>query len=490
MFVHTADVARQIDKKAIETIGIPSMVLMEHAAIQVSAIITEKYSVHDSIAIVCGPGNNGGDGLAIARLLKEKGYDVDVCIISQHLSKDEELQRNILNQLDIPIFHTLQRPHYDVIVDCIFGNGLSRPVEGKYRDVIIEINQRSSQVVSVDVPSGLDATTGRILGCCINATLTIALDCYKQGHLLHQGPDVVGELIGVDIGIPSQLHPAQSQWIDKDVACLPSRPKNSHKGTYGKCLMIGGSQSMHGAITLAANACYRSGVGTLTLMIPDSIGDILASKMDFAMQLRMPDRGGFFSEESIPMIKEKINDFEFISIGNGIGRTETTKKIVEIILESDKPVILDADAFWNIKDQTELLNRKYPTICTPHVKELSLLLDCSTSSIVEDPFQATEDFCNKYPNVTLVLKSNVTIVSKHHKSYVLYAPNSGLSKGGSGDILCGIIAGLYGQSKETVQSCITGVFVHSQAAKQNKDPMALLPDDIIENLDATYKKLR
>lgn len=493
MNVCSADEARKIDTRAMTHYHIPSLILMEHAA-QKCAERIKKEGPDKKSVIVCGPGNNGGDGLAIARLLVLDRIRPYVFMMGSHMSESEKVQYDILKAMHVPI-HTqveealLKITEADIVVDALFGNGLTRNIEGPYADVINHINACKNKVYAVDIASGLDATTGRILGTCIHADATIALDCYKRGHWIGQGLEVSGQIECADIGIPHDDSISPFQMIDEDLAkaCLPIRKNHSHKGTFGKALMIGGCQSMHGAITMAAQACYHSGIGTLTLMIPDCIGDIIAYKMDSVMRQIVKSENGYFSND---ILQKDISRYDIITIGNGLGRTEITKEIVKKVLKTDAPVILDADAIWGIQEQSELLNRSNETILTPHIKELSYILQRKTSDIANNPIEAALEFSKRFPNCTLILKSSITIIVKGNRRLIWAHPNSALAKGGSGDILCGIVTGLFGQNKDACKAAICAAYIHGKSADTKKDPAAFQPDDCIENINRIFVQLR
>ena len=498
-YIHTAQVARNIDYQSIHTIGIPSMVLMEHAAIESTKYIYSKIKKNDLVVILCGPGNNGGDGLAIARLLWQKGIQASIFIPSvEKMSDDEKHQYDILCQMHVSCMQDIKEvcekiQYADIIVDCLFGNGLSRDVTGNYQVLIEKANESHAYIFSIDVPSGLNATSGKILNTCIHAHTTIALDCFKIGMFICDGPKVCGNIQHVDIGIPQFLHESDScLYLDQQQAkeLLPIRNNFTHKGTFKKALMIGGSQSMHGAITLAAQACYKSGIGTLTLMIPECIGDILAKKMEFAMNLRVKDKDGFMDYTSYLQYRENLKNYGLITIGNGMGQNQNTKDIVQDVLSMNIPTIVDADAIWALKDCTDILKRETPTILTPHIKEMSYLTHKSVKEILDNPYQIVNDFIESYPNCTIILKSSISLIAGKNGLYVLNAPNSALAKGGSGDILCGIVAGICGQSDNYLDACATAAYIHSQTAKRDIDSACYQPEDCIQEIPAVFKKLR
>ena len=297
----TAAQARLADKTAIHEHKIPSLILMEHAALGCTKIIQKHLQPGDQILILCGPGNNGGDGLAIARLLQRP------CFVyapkASSMSNDERIQWDMLEKNEQVHFSSFEETlsliqNADMVIDALFGNGLSRNIEGNYKTLIDAVNASNAFVISVDINSGLDATTGKILNTCIISDLTICLDCIKTGQLINDGKKVCSKLECIPIGIPQTIHKDLKTAILLDTKeakrLLPQRPDDGHKGTFGKSLMIGGSYSMHGAITMAARACYQSGIGTLTCFVPNSIHDILAQKMEIAKLKNADDIDGYF----------------------------------------------------------------------------------------------------------------------------------------------------------------------------------------------------
>lgn len=486
IFVCNGDEARYRDAQAIHHYHIPSLILMEHAAIA----SIEKVKWTNPILILCGPGNNGGDGLAIARLLFLQGHEVYVFAPApEKMSADEKVQWDAIKLFDFSKTHNIQQAaswiEGKMVVDCLFGNGLNRPILGEYSWLIDQVNASDSFVVSIDVPSGLHATSGKKLGNCIHANQTIALDCIKRGHLIQNGPQCCQHLDVVDIGIP--------KWIRSGFPLvqnikLPKRNKQSHKGTFGKALMVGGSSSMHGAITMACMACFRCGIGTLTTLTPDSIQSILALKMEYTMNLCAPTINGNFSPEAITILQEIQNRFDILTIGNGMGQNDTTKNMVSCALNSKNTVLIDADGCHDI--DKEALRKANSVILTPHIKEMTYLVDKSIQEILDDPFSTVSSFCQQYPNCTLVLKGAMTLIGNNKSIYVHYKPNSALAKGGSGDILCGMIAGLFGQLKDPLQACIAGVYLHSQCADIKKDPACILPQDLFDQIEIAISKMR
>ncbi|SUO04355.1 yjeF C-terminal region, hydroxy-ethyl-thiazolekinase-related protein [Faecalicoccus pleomorphus] len=477
----TAAQARLADKTAIHEHKIPSLILMEHAALGCTKIIQKHLQPGGQILILCGPGNNGGDGLAIARLLQRP------CFVyapkASSMSNDERIQWDMLEKNEQVHFSSFEETlslmqNADMVIDALFGNGLSRNIEGNYKTLIDAVNASNAFVISIDINSGLDATTGKILNACIISDLTICLDCIKTGQLINDGKKVCSKLECLSIGIPQTIHASLKTAIllDSEEAkqLLPRRSNDGHKGTFGKALMIGGSYSMHGAITMAARACYQSGIGTLTCFVPDCIHDILAQKMEFAMLKSGEDKNGYFSNTAIEVLTKETGKYDIVTIGNGMGQQESTKELVQKALQLSTCTLFDADACWAIREHPELLRQDFSIILTPHIKEMTYLCHRSLSEILQDPFGTVQEFCASYPNCTLVLKSDITLIGHKDQMYVLHQPNSALAKGGSGDILCGIIAGLYGQCRNAFQAAAIGTYIHSCCAKQKKDPACFM----------------
>ena len=464
-YIHTQTTARNIDHAAIKTYQIPSLILMEHAAIKSAEIIEQIANTNQSICILCGPGNNGADGLAIARLLQPKYPNLYVVVPEiKKMSDEEKIQFQMIQNLKIPFSQNLPNVTYDIYIDCLFGNGLSRDITGFYKTMIQTVNTSHSTIISIDMPSGIDSTMGNVLGCAIHADYTISLDCYKQGQWLNEGKNHCGKLYLVDIGIPQILHQKcmdKIKVLNEEDIHLPNRPLNAHKSTFGKALMIGGSQNMHGAIHMASLSAYKSGIGTLTLMVPECISNVLAIKSDFYMLLQCADRNGIFSSKAIELLKQNINNYSILSIGNGMQ-----------------------------KKNIDLLKRNETTILTPHIKEISDLTGINVSTILSNPFEVARDFSKEYPSCVLILKSSQTYIAHQGNVYVLNAQNAGLAKGGSGDILCGIVVAMLGQCKDSLQAALCATYIHSQSAKLDIDSASFMPEDIINNIPNVLKRLR
>ena len=491
-----------MDQKASRDYGIPTILLMEHAAQALCDAFIQLYDQSQKVCVVCGPGNNGGDGFALARLLYQNQYCVSVyCpVLPDKMSQDELINAKMVEALEIPYYQTFDAflevlKQCDVVVDALFGVGLSRDIQGDYSDLIKTINQSEKAVVSIDIPSGIDGTTGFKKGHAIIAHHTLTLAAYKQGLFINDARKHCGNIQLLDIQIPSKLmnECEGANVIDESIILsqLPKRMPYSHKGSYGKALMIGGSMAMHGALTLAAKACLQSGIGTLTLMVPDCISSILAMKLEECMLLSAPSKDGYFDEQAISLLKEVLPQYDFIVIGNGMGRSDTCRKMVEAVLQSDKPCIIDGDGIY-LAAQCDIPQHK-AILMTPHVKEMCYLCHLEMKEMLTQPFEIVTSYVHQYPNVTIVYKDAFSLIANTKEANFYYQPNTALAKGGSGDVLCGIIAGMYGQSKDLLKATCCGVYLHSHCAIESSEQYgedSSQANNLIANIKKILKKLR
>ena len=505
--VNTEDM-RKMDAEAIHEYGIPGIILMEHAAMAVMDYIREHVAKDNRIMILCGPGNNGGDGFALARLMVEEGYShvrIHCSVPYDRMSHDEAVYARIAESYGIEIMRTqdmeMIKPALDeaqVVVDALFGTGLSRNIEGFYDVLILYLNLLNKHVISIDIASGVNGDTGSIMNCAVQSDVTITFECLKRGQLLYPGSSYCKDIIVKNITLPKAVKANIEHSIhllDEDTVrtFLPKRDAHSHKGSFGRVMMVGGSSYMHGAITLAAKAALQSGTGTLTLFLPDCISEIISMKLEESMLLPAPSMNGSFSMISVDLLKRNLDAYDMITIGNGMGRGEVTQAMVRAVLESDRPCLLDGDALYEAGKLMELLHRPAVTILTPHPKEMSYLCGCSVKEVLKDPLKCAMEFVKRYENTVLVLKDQHTIICRKDDMYMNTAGNHALAKGGSGDVLCGILTGLYAQGKEALQAAAAAVYVHACAADeliQRMDAYSIQPGDLIAVLSDTYGKLK
>lgn len=474
------------ERQAMEDYKLPSLLLMERAALCVVKELTSgKYDTH-KVLIACGTGNNGGDGLAVARLLMNQGITTEVCVAGslEHLSPDAKQQLEMYmaifgNFVTAPVYE-----EYTVIVDALFGIGCNRDVTGIAAEVITAINQTKVPVISVDVPSGISSDTGKICGVAVKATTTVTFFTEKLGMLLYPGRDYCGDIIVADLGIPFEKWKECQiiTYTEKDMDKLPLRSGDSHKGTFGKVLVVAGSQTIGGAAYLAAAGAYRSGAGLVKVYTP--------RENRISMQTLLPEALLEIYDRDRPKVKQLqqcIAWADVIVIGPGLGTDRMAEKIFKYVLQKSKvPVVADADAV-NIlgKSKTCLLDKKDPVILTPHIQEMARLTGKTKEEILENPMGAAKDFVEDYP-VTLVLKNARTIVAKDGELlYLNTSGNSGMATGGSGDVLAGMLGGLIAQGMDPSEAARLGVYLHGKAgdaAAKVKGQYSMLATDILDGI--------
>lgn len=499
---------QQVDKKAISCYQIPSVLLMEHAAMRIYEYL--MLEEEEEILILCGPGNNGGDGLALARLIESLSLKkVEVILLAEphQLSEDGRTYYAICNALGISITlmdecnkkSVLEKiKNTKLIVDALFGTGIKRPIEGSYKEVIEAANDSYAQIVSVDIPSGIDGCTGKVQGVAIRADVTITFMAPKIGLFLYPGIMYTGKVKVVDIGIPKQLIEeveSRINTIDTEEMrkLLPYRPIRSNKGTFGKVLVIGGQLGMSGAICLTSLAAYKVGCGTVTTMVPRCIMEIMQQKLTEVMTIGMADEAGHFHQQASKDLPQILENYDVIAIGPGMGRTQETLFMLEAVLKSDKPCVIDADALFFVAQLKDLIRmRTAPTIMTPHPGEMARMLNKTIQEVLEDPLNILEEFVNTFHAYGILKIEKTVIADKDKHIYINRHGNSGLAKGGSGDTLTGIITGLLAQRMMPIEATQLGVYLQTKAADLAKEVLSeysYLASDTIHYLGKAFLEL-
>ena len=447
------------DMKALETRfmeenAVPGALLMEHAAVGICDAIS-RYTDKGTAVFLCGPGNNGGDGYAAARLWEERGGRSHIVEITSDVHGDAQLNRQKAQMLQIPFQRADEYenlPLCDVIVDALFGTGLARPVDGYAAALIHWANDRhllgGTPVIAVDIPSGIDGTTGKALGDeAIYATETVTFHQIKQGLLLNTAPDYVGKITVQPIGIPIGY---DSELSDNKLAVLePSnlhtdlfdRRQTSHKGDFGRVVLFCGSRGMAGAAALCANAAMRAGAGLTTLLCRESLLNILQTLAPSAMCAVLPEKDGQLLPESIDIASHALERADAACIGCGLGQSDDVLPILRLFTQADCPVVWDADALNLLATHHELLPLKESDIITPHPGEAARLLGCSTTDVTDDALAAL-DKLRETCGCTVLLKGARTLIADGMKTYCNLHTSPALAKGGSGDVLAGIITAL------------------------------------------------
>ncbi len=484
MKVCTPQEMRNIDRIASEKFNIPSIVLMENAA---SACLAEIRDFSDFV-VICGKGNNGGDGLAIARRLLVMGKNVKLYLaLGSDFSGDALVNYNILKSMGIKMLTDFTSFECDVkcadcVVDAIFGTGFSGAVVEPVAEIIRCINKNAKFVLSVDVPSGINADTGDA-EIAVTADKTVTFAAYKKGLLLFPAADFAGEVVVGDISIPEaafEIEKVKINTTDDDFAAalMPKRHANSHKGDYGKLLVIGGQSGMKGAVALSCLSALRMGAGLVTACIPKEIEKTFCDMPEEVMTK------AYDFENDMDKIADMVNDYDAVLFGNGIGRGEHILPLLEKILEKIKvPLVVDADGLFALSKKPELISGK-KAILTPHSMEMARLLGKVAAEVEKNRFSLSKNFAEKY-NVTLVLKGNHSIiVAPDGSQNVNMTGNSGMATAGSGDVLAGMVAALLAQ-KEPFDAATLAVYLHGKAgdyAKATLSEASVIASDIISSL--------
>lgn len=493
IYLPTGEQMRRADLYTIEEIGVPSMVLMERAALEVVRCMEEEQLDFRKVLVICGSGNNGGDGYAIARLLHLKGHDVTIFFAgnSQKRSEENAQQAKIAAHYEIPVITNLGTEEYSVIIDALFGTGLKREVTGHYREVLCSVNQMAGKKVAVDLPSGIHDTTGARMGIAFCADLTVAIAFPKRGLFLQEGNVCAGKILTGDIGISSETFSEGTVTFGYEKQDLflgfPKRKKNSHKGSYGKVLMIAGSKGMSGAAYLSAKAAYAVGAGLVQIYTHEENRVILQQLLPEAI---ITTYDTFDSEQ----LEKLIQWADLIGIGCGLGKSDTAERVMQYTLKRALvPCVVDADGINILSKHMEWIEETNALIVlTPHMKEMSRMLQCSVKELIEQRMENLHAFVERY-KVVCVLKDARTLVAKEHQNtYLNLSGNAAMAKAGSGDVLAGVIVGILAQQCEPYTSACLGVFLHGLAgdmARDKKGAYSVLASDLVAEISSVLKNI-
>ena len=469
---------QEVDQETIHQIGIPGLVLMERASEAVADCARRRTGRSGKILVIAGIGNNGGDALAAARILLEEDYQTDYMIVgkTEKASEDLKTQLQILKRLGYEPVKEPDLTDYDLLIEGIFGVGLSREVGGIYRDMIETINASGRVVIAIDIPSGISGNTGKVMGCAVKAAETVTFGGYKRGHLLYPGREYCGKVTLAGIGFHKQTieKHASGFTLEDPARLMPPRSSYSNKGTYGKILMITGSETMSGAAAFAGEAALRMGAGLVKILSHSSNRPILQS--------RLPEI--LFGERSD--LKESLEWCSCILFGPGTGVNEETKEMLEYILNhGTKPLILDADGLNTVSRYHMEIHYPYGVVMTPHLMEGARLLGRDISEVKDDICGAACEIAEKY-HAAAVLKDAATVVAQsQEKLYINQSGNHGMAAGGSGDVLAGMITGLVGTGCRPYDAAVRGVYLHGlagDAARDEKGAYSMIASDILHHI--------
>lgn len=514
MKILTSKQMKEIDRRAIEELGIIGPILMENAGLQIVFEIRDRFEnlQEENIVVVAGKGNNGGDGLVIARHLHNQGCRVRVLLLSKMdgLKGDAALNAGIAVKTGVPVTEVTSIQQWkragrilscsSLLVDAVFGTGLTKPAEGLYKTVIEDINASRAFVVAVDIPSGLSSDTYRLIGPSVRADLTITLAAPKVAHLFPPAEERMGEVVVADIGIPPFLLAASELKLelvleDSVAPVFYKRKRDTHKGTYGHLLVLSGSSGKTGAAVLAGKAALKTGAGLVTVGTPESCLPQIARRMAELMTEPLPETSAkTLSIDALDGSLDLLQQKSGLLIGPGISTHESTARFVFSLLPRVRvPMVLDADALNILSSNLEVLKRlKSPAVLTPHPGEFARLMGCSVKEVLEKRLEMAPQFARQY-GVYVVLKGYRTLTAAPDGSvYVNPTGNPGMATAGAGDVLSGILASLIIQGDKILRSILAAVYLHGlggDIAAQKLGEKSVTAGDIIHFIGSAARKL-
>ena len=490
-YVLTGKEMKDCDSFTILQMQLPSMVLMERAALSAAKEIKTGYGAKSKVLVLCGSGNNGGDGFAVARLLLLDGMAADVYFAGKEssLTPESALQKKIFENYGGKYCRNFDFSEYTVLVDALFGIGLSRPVTGMYAELIDCINRCDHPVVALDMPSGICADSGKILGCAVRAECTVTFAFAKRGQLLYPGAAYCGKLLVKDIGITehglSREQDPAFTYGKEDLKQLPARIPRSNKGTYGTVLLIAGGENMAGAAVLSGIAAYRTGCGLVHILADEINRTVLQTNLPEAV---------FSSWQQMGVLKNALTRARAVGIGPGLGTGERAQELLKEVLEIwDGPLVLDADALNILALHPDFLEESTAKIIiTPHPGEMARITGYGISEILENITGVCREYAADH-QLICVLKDARTVVSDGQKLYINTSGNNGMAVGGSGDVLTGMICSLLSQGMSPFEAASMGVYLHGisgDAAAEQLGTRSMMATDIAEHITEVLQKSR
>lgn len=506
----TGQVMQLMDGRAIREFGVPGLELMEKAGLACADAISARFGAGEGrrALVVAGKGNNGGDGFVISRILAQRGWDAPVLLLASREAVTGDAAANLARLEEGRVIcapegvsgHERLFEGATVVVDALLGTGLKSEVGGIYGEAIDLVNACQAPVVAVDIPSGIDAGSGRVLGKAVRAELTVTFALPKLGNILYPGAELCGRLVVADIGMPEAVV-AQApgvDFVDLDAARKLFRPRHvtAHKGSSGHCLLIAGSAGKSGAAAMSANSAVRTGAGLVTLAVPAGVNAILEVKTTEAMTLPVGRAGSdHLAAGMLGRLLRTADGKDAVAVGPGIGTHPSTVYLVHsLIALLPAPLVLDADGLNAAALAPDLLlsRRGGVTVLTPHPGEMARLAGCSVSDVEADRIACAREFALRY-GVHLILKGARTVIAAPDGSIAVNGSgNPGMASGGMGDVLTGVAAALLGQGYEPFHACQLAAFVHGFAADlvaERKGMQGLNATDVQETLPEAIARL-
>lgn len=486
---------KKCDSYTINQIGIPSMVLMERAAQSALDVLFDGSFDLSKVLVVCGGGNNGADGLAMARLLHLKNVKAEVLFLADRLkiSKENKQQLKILENYDVNVYDHVDFDSYTAIVDAIFGVGLSRDVGSKYADAIKDMNSARADILSLDIPSGISSDTGQVMGLAVKAKKTMTFAYKKVGLVLYPGAQYAGQVLVKDIGISDIAfdgnYPSIYSYREEDLMRIPARNPYSNKGTYGKLLVIAGGLNMAGAAYFAAKAAYRMGVGLVKLYTVEENRQIIQTSLPEAI-LSTYQKNNIDIKE----LGENIAWSDAIVMGPGMGKNEDTKNILQVLLSKSRvPLLIDADGLNVFADDLHMLeDHGRQLVVTPHMGEMARLVKKEVWQIREDLIGHAQNFARDRDLICVVKDARTVVADSGDKVYINQSGNHGMATAGSGDVLAGVIGALLAQGMDIKEASNLGVYIHGLAgdrARVRLGSYSMLAGDILDSISDILKEI-
>ncbi len=500
---------QNIDRRAIDEMKIPGLDLMENAGSKVAETILQHFgNVRGKIVtIVCGKGNNGGDGFVVARLLHEKAAKIELFIIGDKLAVQGDAENNLkraeqagllvkeIRGVDEFFIHD----ETALIVDAIFGTGFSGQIGSPFDEIIVRINNHPAPVVAIDSPSGLDAATGEVSAPTVQADLTVTFGLPKYGQMIYPGKSFRGSLVIADIGFPYRAISDENIYLnvlmdDEAAMLLPRRAPDSHKGDLGKLLVLAGSEGYTGAAALTAEAGLRSGTGLTILGCPTGLNDILEVKLTEVITKPLPDvrKRRCFALRGLGEIREMTKWADAVAVGPGIGTYHETRDLICRLLDKlDKPAVFDADALTILAKNLDCLRaHSAPLVISPHPGEMSRLTGKSIEIIQENRINIALEFASDYNLVCILKGAPSVIAAPSGQAWINLNGNDGMATAGSGDVLTGLIGGFLAQGLMDIDAAILACYVHGRAGDMARDDLGargMIAGDILSAVPEALK---
>lgn len=541
--IFTAEEMQELDRAAIEGLGIPGIVLMETAARGVfrtaldimettygatvplpleidenhnhecdegcraftSGISARMIAQGRLIKIFCGKGNNSGDGLAVARMLDSAGAEVEVVLLGKgkELTGDAKANYELVKRLDIDIIEDAGDEDFavdeelDLVIDALLGTGIKGAARGGIARAIEHINDAPCPVLAIDIPSGVEGSSGLVQGPAVQADSTATMAALKRGLVFSPGKEFAGDISIVDIGTPRQVVVASEPYLyqlepDDVFHRLPIRPVDTHKGECGRVFILAGSPGLTGAAAMSAMGCVRSGAGLIVVGTPASCNPILEVKLTEAMTIPLPETdSGTISGKALKEIEMRLRWATVCAIGPGLGRVEeTVEAILDLISGLTLPVVIDADGLYALAEKPSALKKLPPdTILTPHIGEFARLCECDAAEVKNSRVELVREKAEEWNAVVLLKGSPTLIGAPDKKVYLNPTGNAGMATGGVGDVLTGVIAALMGQGLSPVDAAFCGAYMHGMAgdrASEEKGFVGLAACDIVDFLPQAF----